>query len=278
MQLTPRRASSTTSLVRPVPPLRAAITSLGRVSFSPPSLLTQLWEETPAAASLEGKSGPLCWHCGEPGHFRDQCTSMDVDTLIQVPEVMLSTPDRAGKYYIPVRVRGNTYQALLDSGCNQTSIHQRLMQPGTLNTSCMVKARCVHGGIRRYPIALVTIQLGDQNHRVEAAVNPHLSHPVILETNWPLFSMLLRDICKGGSCRNQADRDVRIAGSGEATPGPAGTVSGGGGLMEREAVAFPPLGYFPLEQSRDETLRHALGRVQSIDGNLEEPDRIISVI
>ncbi len=127
IQLTPRRASSTMSLVRPV-------------------------SETPAAASVEGKSGPLCWHCREPGHFRDY------------PEVPLSVPDRAGKYYIPVRVRGNTYQALVDSSCNQTSIHQCLMQPGALNTSRMVKVRCVHGDIRRYPIALVTIQLGDQNH------------------------------------------------------------------------------------------------------------------
>ncbi len=55
-------------------------------------------------------------------------------------------------------IKGGTYWALVDSGCNQTSIHQKLIQPEALDKSCMVRVRCVHGDVVKYPVVLLTIQ------------------------------------------------------------------------------------------------------------------------
>ncbi len=119
---------------------------------------------------MAGKSGPACWRSGDPGHFIDRCTVMEVGTLVRVPVTPQAAPDQAGMYQIPVSIKGGTYWALVDSGYNQTSIHQSLIQPEALNKSCMVRVRCVHGDVGGYPVMLLAIQFRGQKHNVEAAV------------------------------------------------------------------------------------------------------------
>ncbi len=58
--------------------------------------------------------------------------------------------------------------------------------------------------------------------------------------------------------------------SGEALAGPAPPASGE--TRASEGVRTPELDDFPLEQSRDETLKNAYDRVRSIDGQLLRPD------
>ncbi len=149
-------------------------------SVSPRQLLVPL-----PATGVAGKPGPACWRCGDPGHFIDRCPVMEVGTLVRVPDVPQAAPDQAGGYQIPVSMRGGTYWALVDSGCNQTSIHQSLVQPEALDMSCMVRVRCAHGDVAEYPVVRLAIQFRGQKHNVEVAVNPHLRHPLILGTNWP---------------------------------------------------------------------------------------------
>ncbi len=132
-----------------------------------------------------------CWRCGDPGHFMDRCPVMEVGALIRVPDAPQAAPDQAGLYQIPVSIKGGTYLALVDSGCNQTSIHQSLIQLGALDKSRVVPVRCVHGDVVKYPLMSMLIQFRGQKHSVEVAVNPHLRHPLILGTNWPAFSQLL---------------------------------------------------------------------------------------
>ncbi len=79
------------------------------------------------ATRVAGKPGPACWRCGDPGHFIDRCPMMEVGTLVQVPDAPQAAPNQAGGYQIPVSIKGGTYWALVDSGCNQTSIHQSLV-------------------------------------------------------------------------------------------------------------------------------------------------------
>ncbi len=122
---------------------------------------------------MAGKPGPACWRCGDPGHFIDRCPVMEVGTLVRVPDAPQAAPDQAGGYQIPVSIKGGTYWALVDSGCNQTSIHQSLIQPEALDKSCMVRVRCVHGDVAKYPVVLLAIQFRGQKHNVEVAVNPH---------------------------------------------------------------------------------------------------------
>ncbi|XP_048039104.1 uncharacterized protein LOC125263947 [Megalobrama amblycephala] len=132
---------------------------------------------------------------------------MEVGTLIRVPDDPQAAPGQAGGYQIPVSIKGGTYQALVDSGCNQTSVHQSLILSGALDASRLVKVRCVHRDVVRYPLVPVIIQFRGQKHSVEVAVNPHLRHPIILGTNWPAFNKLLGCLCLDASWEDAKNWD-----------------------------------------------------------------------
>ncbi|XP_056598991.1 uncharacterized protein LOC130417451 [Triplophysa dalaica] len=226
------------------------------------------------AAGAAGTPGPACWRCGDPGHSVDRCHMMEVGMMIRVPDNPQAALGQDGLYQIPVSIRGGTYQALVDSGCNQTSIHQSLMQFGAMDTSRGVKVRCVHGDIVNYPLVPLTIKFRGQKHRIEVAVNEHLRHPLILGTNWPLFSILMGHLCADVSGHNQVRRGGAVAQVGEVEPGPLMTVS-----EERSPVDRRNLSQgddFPLEQSQDETLKHAFEQVRTIDGQLLQPAQTLS--
>ncbi len=216
------------------------------------------------ATRVAGKPGPACWRCGDPGHFIDRCPVMEVGTLVRVPDAPQAAPDQAGGYQIPVSIRGGTYWALVDSGCNQTSIHQSLIQPEALDKSCMVRVRCVHGDVVTYPVVLLTIQFRGQKHKVEVAVNPRLRHPLILGTNWPAFKILLGVLCVDASCGKEKPEGEAAVRTGEAEPGPAEAAPGERSAVER--LILTERDDFPLEQSQDESLKNAFDQVRSIDG------------
>ncbi|XP_039513052.1 uncharacterized protein LOC120468602 [Pimephales promelas] len=239
------------------------------VALSPHQSLAPL-----PAAGTAGKPGPACWRCGDPGHFIDRCPVMEVGTLVRVPDAPRAAPDQAGLYQIPVSIKGGTYQALVDSGCNQTSIHQSLIRSGALDNSRMVKVRCVHGVVVSYPLMPVKILFRGQKHSVEVAVNPHLRHPLILGTDWPGFTNLLKFLCAGAARGKKQRGKTALVQVGDTVPGPLGTAAGeqsaseGNILSERDD--------FPLEQSQDETLKHAFDKVQSIDGRRLHPHQPLS--
>ncbi len=216
------------------------------------------------ATRVAGKPGPACWRCGDPGHFIDRCPVMEVGTLVRVLDAPQAAPDQAGGYQIPVSIRGGTYWALVDSGCNQTSIHQSLIQPEALDKSCMVRVRCVHGDVVKYPVVLLTIQFRGQKHKVEVAVNPRLRHPLILGTNWPAFKILLGVLCVDASCGKEKPEGEAAVRTGEAEPGPAEAAPGERSAVER--LILKERDDFPLEQSQDESLRNAFDQVRSLDG------------
>ncbi len=228
-------------------------------SVSPRQFLVPL-----PATGVAGKPGPACWRCGDPGHFIDRCPVMEVGTLVRVPDVPQAAPDQAGGYQIPVSMRGGTYWALVDSGCNQTSIHQSLVQPEALDMSCMVRVRCVHEDVAEYPVVRLAIQFRGQKHNVEVAVNPHLRHPLILGTNWPSFKILLGVLCADASWGKETPGREAAVRSGEAEPGLAEAAPGDRNAIERSILTERD--DFPLEQSQDETLRNAFAQVCSIDG------------
>ncbi len=189
---------------------------------------------------------------------------MEVGTLVRVPDAPQAAPDQAGGYQIPVSIRGGTYWALVDSGCNQTTIHQSLIQPEALDKSCMVRVRCVHGDVVKYPVVLLTIQFRGKKHKVEVAVNPRLRHPLILGTNWPAFKILLGVLCVDASCGKEKPEGEAAVRTGEAEPGPAEAAPGERSAVER--LILTERDDFPLEQSQDESLRNAFDQVRSIDG------------
>ncbi len=189
---------------------------------------------------------------------------MEVGTLVRVLDAPQAVPDQAGGYQIPVSIKGGTYWAVVDSGCNQTSIHQSLVQPEALDTSCMVRVRRVHGDVAEYPVVRLAIQFRGQKHSVEVAVNPHLRHSLILGTNWPAFKVLLGVLCVDASWGKEKPGREAAVRTGEAEPGIAEAAPGERNAIER--LILTERDDFPLEQSQDESLRKVFDQVRSIDG------------
>ncbi len=128
----------------------------------------------------------------------------------------------------------------------------------------MVRVRCVHGGVVKYPVVLLAIQFRGQKHKVEVAVNPRLRHPLILGTNWPAFKTLFGVLCVETSCGKEKPEGEAAVQTGEAEPGPAEAAPGERSAVER--LILMERDDFPLEQSQDESLRNAFDQVRSIDG------------
>ncbi|KAK0137336.1 Zinc finger protein 24 [Merluccius polli] len=83
--------------------------------------------QTGAQTAREG-----CWRCGRPGHLRRDCPMMEVGQVVRVTGAPIPPYGPGEAYRIPVRIQWGTYQALLDSGCMQTMIHQRLVRSEAL--------------------------------------------------------------------------------------------------------------------------------------------------
>ncbi len=179
--------------------------------------------------------------------------------LIRVPDSSGAAPDQAGQYQIPVSIEGGTYQALVDSGCNQTFIHQSLMQQRALDTSHKVKMRYVHREVVDYPLVPVAIKFRGKTHKMEVTVNSHLKHPLILGTDWPAFTQLLGILCVDASWETGRGQEEAVAQTGEAFAEPSPSASEE--MRAREELKPPELDDFPLERSCDETLKNAYDRV-----------------
>ena len=105
----------------------------------------------------------------------------------------------------------------------------------------------------------VEIHYQGKNHRIKAAVSSRLSHPLILGTDWAGFNQVTKDLV-GVRSRWLGKCEACAAGSGDA---------GSADAAEREPMSrersvgtpstleFYPMEDFPLEQSRDDTLRFA---------------------
>lgn len=59
-------------------------------SLSPCSCLFSPQVCESRAAGVGVKPASVCWHCGEPGHFEDQCHVMEVGALVQIPDLPLN--------------------------------------------------------------------------------------------------------------------------------------------------------------------------------------------
>jgi len=192
---------------------------------------------------------------------------MEVGQLVRVAGPPVASPDLEGTYRIPVCIQGGTHQALMDTGCNQTMIHQRLVRPGALIEASWVKVRCVHGDIHQYPEVTLDISYKGKKHRVRAGVSTRLTHPLILGTNWPGFAKLAGAMGVRSRTAGKCELCAVFSGESEAADDVEGETDTEGAAEVPLAPLVFPLEDFPLEQSRDETLQHAFDQVVSIDGS-----------
>ena len=117
---------------------------------------------------------------------------MEVGKVVRVTGAP-SPPHGPGEaYHIPVRIQRGTHQALFDSGCMQTMIHQRLVRSEALVEASSVSVRCIHRDVHEYPLVPIKIRCGGKKHSVKAAVSSSLTHPLILGLDWAGFPQALR--------------------------------------------------------------------------------------
>lgn len=116
--------------------------------------------------------------------------------------------------------------------------------------------------------------------RVEVPVSPYHTHPLILGTNWSGFQAF-REISVDESCISEGRGEMCAALPGEAVPVPSRSGGHQGDIEGVEGTAPPSLaaialGDFLLEQSRNETPRHAFDQVRVIDSQQIQPNVALS--
>ncbi|KAM4562630.1 uncharacterized protein PAE49_011040 [Odontesthes bonariensis] len=185
-------------------------------------------------------AGQDCWRCGRPGHFRRECPLMEVGQVIRVVGPAAPSAGPGGTYSVPGRIQGGTHQAMVDSGCMQSMIHQNLIRPGALIEASWVDIKCVHGDIHRYPVVSVEILYKGKKHSVKAAVSSRLVHPLILGTDWPGFDKLVGQ-CVGVRSRLTGTRDMCAVLSGDARLSDAADGEGEPAAPPQEAPQVPCL-------------------------------------
>ncbi len=72
-----------------------------------------------------------------------------------------------------------------------------------------------------YPLVPVSITFRGKTHRMKVAVNPHLKHPLILGTDWPVFTQLLGIVCVDVSWQTGRGQEEVAAQAGEALACPS---------------------------------------------------------
>ena len=81
---------------------------------------------------------------------------------------------------------------LLHTGCSRTMVHQDLVQEEKKLEGEAVAIRCTHGDMTLYPLAEIDMELEGLKMKVTAAVSDRLPVSVLLGTDTPELSMLLR--------------------------------------------------------------------------------------
>ena len=133
-----------------------------------------------------------CFRCHQKGHFANKCTTRSVLFSYQVPTGHKG-PARTGAVE-ETPVEG----IVLDAGAAKTMIHRDLV-PVEKVCRETVDIQCAHGDIVSYPMAEVSIRVGNYLFTVQAAVSDRLPVPVLVEREVPEFDKLLGATLCGGS-------------------------------------------------------------------------------
>lgn len=118
------------------------------------------------------------------GHQHHDCLLTERGEVFHVAGPLTPSLSPRGTHSGKV-VRG-IHQAIVDSGCTQTLVHQTLVWPGALLKVEWVEVKYMHGDIHKYPTVLP-----DKKRSGKAVVMSCLTHPLILGTDWPWFKNLL---------------------------------------------------------------------------------------
>lgn len=101
-------------------------------------------------------------------------------------------PDGSYPYVIKVKVNGKYAEALADSGGALTLVTPELLADRPLDYGLETRITCIHGDIKHYPTAVVSIELGTQVMEQRVGIVSRLPHQVILGRDIPGFKILVQ--------------------------------------------------------------------------------------
>ena len=133
-----------------------------------------------------------CFRCHQKGHFANKCPTQHVLFTYRVPAGHNGLARAGAVEETPVD------GVVLDTGAAKTMIHRDLV-PVEKVSSETVNIQCAHGDIVSYPMAEVSMRVGDQPFTVQAAVSDRLPVPVLEGREVPEFDKLLGATLCGGS-------------------------------------------------------------------------------
>ena len=133
-----------------------------------------------------------CFRCHQKGHFVNKCPTQSVLFSYRVPTGHKG-PARAGAVE-ETPVEG----IVLNTGAAKTMIHRDLVPVEKVDRET-VDIQCAHGDVVSYPLAEVSMRVGDHPVTVQAAVSDRLPVPVLVGREIPGFNKLLGATPCGGS-------------------------------------------------------------------------------
>ena len=150
----------------------------------------------PKATPFKSDQRPtiICRRCKEPGHIERFCKQPKEVLCIKAK----GSPDESVLSYVCTGyIDGRETEIKLDSGADVVIAHVDLINPSKVKHKERVKLECVHGDQRSHPTATVSIEVGEEIHRVDVVVNEGAKRRVILGSQFPNFAKLLEAAEKG---------------------------------------------------------------------------------
>lgn len=115
-----------------------------------------------------------------------------------LPRTVLYSAEMGPSYRTRVQVNQTVVQALLDSGCKQSVINKRLVLPRQIIPNASVPIRCVHGDVKTYPLAEITlVPFQMPPCRVKVGVVSTLPEDLIIGIDNPRFMSLFTQSRRG---------------------------------------------------------------------------------
>ena len=127
-----------------------------------------------------------CFQCGKWGHLMYSCPNKKELRVRADPKPALQActdvawNTEGSKYLRRGTVDGRRVQVLIDTGCDQTMVSARRVQPERVSLGDGVPVLCVHGDTVQYPTTEVEIRIGPWSKRAKVAVAPSLPVDVLL--------------------------------------------------------------------------------------------------
>ncbi|XP_041951083.1 uncharacterized protein LOC121711501 [Alosa sapidissima] len=215
-------------------------------------------QEASASTINQVSRVPVCFQCGEKGHTKPMCPrrAPKVNQVCHVPRPQNGSIQMVQQmpHMIAVQVNNKDFQALIDSGSDQTLVHQQCIPYDVIQFTNHIPVRCVHGDEKLIPTANIYLQVQEQTYHLTVGVADNLPFPVVLGRDLPVLPDLLqqRQTCHVAMTRSQSKK-------GEESPTWVNALP----FYEADLENLPGKSRKPRSQKRQERFQHTVNQQSS---------------